>query len=147
MGFVGSLEVALLCLLMFLVDMFFFIFSLDIKGSRDRYDNIFDIFSYIYIYIYIMRNDARRNIYMVHSINFQTFLYRHLKLSQKILYVIVRYPMRWQTIFYDFRSKSIAKPVIGIHPTKAWLSQLVNFKNAIWMWGHFRRTICNRILF
>ena len=33
------------------------------------------------------------------------------------------------------------------HPTKAWLSQLVNFKNAIWTWGHFRRTICNKILF
>ena len=31
--------------------------------------------------------------------------------------------------------------------TKAWLSQLVNFKNAIWTWGHFRRTICNKILF
>ena len=29
---------------------------------------------------------------------------------------------------------------------KAWLSQLVNFKNAIWTWGHFRRTICNKIL-
>ena len=29
---------------------------------------------------------------------------------------------------------------IDIHPTKAWLSQLVNFKNAIW---HFRKTICN----
>ena len=25
--------------------------------------------------------------------------------------------------------------------------QLVNFKNAIWTWGHFRRTICNKILF
>ena len=34
-----------------------------------------------------------------------------------------------------------------IHPTKAWLSQLVNFKNAIWTWGHFRRTICNEIVF
>ena len=33
---------------------------------------------------------------------------------------------------------------IGIHPTKAWLSQRVNFKNAIW---HFRRTTCNKILF
>ena len=30
---------------------------------------------------------------------------------------------------------------------KAWLSQRVNFKNAIWTWGHFRRTICKRILF
>ena len=28
--------------------------------------------------------------------------------------------------------------------TKAGLSQLVNFKNAIW---HFRRMICNKILF
>ena len=35
---------------------------------------------------------------------------------------------------------------IGIHPTKAWLSQLVNFKNAIWTWRHFRRTICNKIV-
>ena len=31
--------------------------------------------------------------------------------------------------------------------TKAWLSQLLNFKNAVWTWGHFRRTICNKILF
>ena len=30
--------------------------------------------------------------------------------------------------------------------TKDWLSQLVNFKNAIWTWGHFRRTTCNRIV-
>ena len=40
-----------------------------------------------------------------------------------------------------------ATAAIGIHPTKAWLSQLVNFKNATWTWGHFRRTICNKILF
>ena len=35
---------------------------------------------------------------------------------------------------------------IGIHPTKAWLSQLVNFKNVIWTWGHFRRTMCKKII-
>ena len=29
----------------------------------------------------------------------------------------------------------------------AWLSLLVNFKNAIWTWGHFRRMLCNKILF
>ena len=40
-----------------------------------------------------------------------------------------------------------ATAAIGIHPTKAWLSQLVNFKNAIWTWGYFRRTICKKILF
>ena len=40
--------------------------------------------------------------------------------------------MRWQTNFYDFRFKGTATAAIGIHPSKAWLSQLVNFKNAIW---------------
>ena len=40
--------------------------------------------------------------------------------------------MRWLTNFYDFRFKRTATAGIGIHPTKAWLSQLVNLKNAIW---------------
>ena len=39
--------------------------------------------------------------------------------------------MRWLTNFFDFRLKWTATVGIGIHPTKAWLSQLVNFKNAI----------------
>ena len=51
--------------------------------------------------------------------------------------------MRWLTNFYDFGFKQIATAASGIHPTKAWLSQLVNFKNAI---SHFRRTICNKIV-
>ena len=55
--------------------------------------------------------------------------------------------MRSLTNFYDFSFKWTATVGIGIYPTKAWLSQLVNFKNAIWTWGHFRRTICNKILF
>ena len=49
--------------------------------------------------------------------------------------------MRWLTNFYDFSFKWTAKAEIRIHPTKAWLSQLVNFKNAIWTWGRFRRTM------
>ena len=65
----------------------------------------------------------------------------------KMHYVIAIHLMRWQTNFYDFRFKGTATATIRIHPTKAWLSQLVNFKNAIWTWGHFRRTICNKILF
>ena len=36
--------------------------------------------------------------------------------------------MRWLTNFYDFRFKWTATAGIRIHPTKAWLSQLVNFK-------------------
>ena len=39
--------------------------------------------------------------------------------------------MRWLTNFYDFRFKWTATAAIGIHPTKSWLSQLVNFKNAL----------------
>ena len=39
--------------------------------------------------------------------------------------------MGWLTNFYDFRFKWTATAAIGIHPSKAWLTQLVNFKNAI----------------
>ena len=66
------------------------------------------------------------HIYVMHSISFQIFLYRHLKL--KIQYVIAIHLMRWLTNFYDFRFKWTPTAGIGIHPTKAWLSQLVNFK-------------------
>ena len=52
--------------------------------------------------------------------------------------------MRWLTNFYDFRIKWTASAAIGIHPTKAWLSLLVNFKNTIWTRG---RTICYKIVF
>ena len=40
--------------------------------------------------------------------------------------------MWWLTNSYDIRFKWTATAGNGIHPTKAWLSQLVNFKNAIW---------------
>ena len=64
----------------------------------------------------------------------------------EIQYVIAIHIMRWLTNFYDFKFKSTATEAIRIHPTKTWFSQLVNFKNAIWMWGHLRRTICNKIV-
>ena len=60
-----------------------------------------------------------------------------------IQYVIAIHLMRWQTNSYDFRFKWTATAAIGIHPTKDWLSQLLNFKKAIWTCG---RTICNTIL-
>ena len=50
----------------------------------------------------------------------------------KIQYVIAIHLMRWLTNFFDFRFKWTATTGIGIHPTKSWLSQLVNIKNAIW---------------
>ena len=65
----------------------------------------------------------------------------------KIHYVITIHLMRWLTNFYDFRFKWTATTAIGIHPAKAWLSQLVNFKNEIWTWRHFRRMICNKFCF
>ena len=57
----------------------------------------------------------------------------------EIQYVIAIHFMRWPTNFYDFKFKWTATAT-----TKAWLSQLVDFKNAIW---YFRKTICNKILF
>ena len=54
--------------------------------------------------------------------------------------------MRWLTNFYDFRFKWTATTAIGIHPTKAWLSLMVNFKYAIWTCELFWRTMCNKIL-
>ena len=48
----------------------------------------------------------------------------------KIQYVIAIHLLRWLTNFYDSRCKWTATVGIGIQPTKAWLSQLVNFKNA-----------------
>ena len=62
----------------------------------------------------------------MHFISFKTF----------IQYVITIHLMRRQTNFYDFRFKWTA--TTGLHPIKAWLSPLLNFKNAIWL---FRRTI------
>ena len=55
--------------------------------------------------------------------------------------------MRWLTNFYDFTFKWIATAGIGIHLTKAWLSQLVNFKNAIWTWGHFKERYAIKFCF
>ncbi len=50
--------------------------------------------------------------------------------------------MRWLAYFYYFSFKWTATAAIGIHPTKAWLLQLVNFKNAI---RHFVK--CFTLLF
>ena len=67
----------------------------------------------------------------MHSISFQTFLYWHLKylliLENSVCYCYTSYEMTGQH-FYDFSFKWTATTVIGIHPTKAGLSQLVNFK-------------------
>ena len=64
---------------------------------------------------------------MVPSICFQTFFF-----LQAFQYVIAIHLMRWLTNFYDFSFKGTATAAIGIHPTKAWLSKMVIFKNAIW---------------
>ena len=60
----------------------------------------------------------------MNSISFQSFLQ---SLENSVCYCYT-----WQTNFYDFRFKWTATTGIGIHPTKAWFSHPVNFKNAIW---------------
>ena len=73
--------------------------------------------------------------YAVPSISFPTFFVQAFKtvvdswkFSMLLLYIL------WDNwpILYDFRFKWIATAGIGIHLTKAWFLQLVNFKNAIW---------------
>ena len=85
-----------------------------------------DIFNYI-------RVSNKSSIYVVHSISFQTFFvqgFSNCCSLLKIHYVIAIHLMRWLTNFYNFRFKWTATAAIGIHPTKAWLSQLVNFKKS-----------------
>ena len=55
--------------------------------------------------------------------------------------------MRWLTNSYDFSFKLTVTAAIGIHPTKAWLSQLVNFKNAIWTWRHLEKRYAIKFCF
>ena len=50
-------------------------------------------------------------------------------------------------IFMIFRDKLTATAAIGIHPTKAWLSPLVNFKTAIWTWGHLEERYAIKFCF
>ena len=72
--------------------------------------------------------------------SFQTFFVQKFKnwcRFLKIQYVIAIHLMRWRASFYDSRFKWTATAAIGIHPIKDWLSQLVNFKNAIRAYGHF----------
>ena len=101
-------------------------------------DFMSNLYIYIYIYIYIYSGTFKK---------FPDFLYRHCCRRLKIHYLIAIHLIRWLTNFYDCRFKWTATTAIRIHPTKAWLLQLLNFKSAIWTWGHFRRTICNKILF
>ena len=87
--------------------------------------------------------------YVVNSISFQTFFVWAFKIvvdswkfSILLLYIL------WDDwpIFISGSNQQLQQQS-EYTLTKAWLSQLVNFKNAIWTWGHFRRTICNKFLF
>ena len=89
---------------------------------------------------------ALNSRYVVYSIGIQTFFVQAFKIvvdSWKFITLLLKTWWDDRPFFYDFRFKWTATAEIRIHETKAWLSQLVNFKNAI---SHFRRTICNKIL-
>ena len=90
---------------------------------------------------------SRGSMYVVYSISFRTFFvqaYKNCRCLLKIHYLIAIHLMRWLTHVYDFRFKWTATAAIGIHPTKTWFSQLVNFKNAIW---NLEERNCNKIVF
>ena len=62
------------------------------------------------------------------SISFQTFFVQAFKIVVDSWKFSILHLMRWLTNFYDFKFKWTPTAGIGIHPTKAWLSQLLNFK-------------------
>ena len=68
--------------------------------------------------------------YEEHTISFQTFLVWALKIivESRTFRMLLLYILWDDRNFYDFRFKGTATAAIGIHPTKAWLPQLVNFK-------------------
>ena len=92
---------------------------------------------YLYVYTYIRGEYDKFPDF---------FSYGHLKLSltleNSLCYRYTSYEMTDQSLWFQIQMNSNRRN--WNTPTKAWLSQLVNFKNAIW---HFRKTICNKILF
>ena len=94
---------------------------------------------------------AKTFIYVVYSISFQTFFVQAFKIgvdswkfTMLLLYILWDV---WPIFMISGSNEQLQQLPETFHPTKVWLSQLVNFKNAIWAFGHFRRTICNKILF
>ena len=99
---------------------------------------------YIYIYIYIYIRGAYNK--------FPDFFHMGIwscHILLKIHYVIAIHLMRWLTNSYDFTFKWTATAGIGIHPTQAWLSQLVNLKNSVLNLEKMpqKRMECFRLLF
>ena len=66
-------------------------------------------------------------IYVVHSISFQTFFVWAFKIVVDSWKFTVIHLMRWLTNFYDFSFKWTATAAIGIHPTDChswWISKM-----------------------
>ena len=118
------------------------------------------LYIYIYIYIYIsLLSSLSLSLYIYIYIYIYTYIrgaydtfpdfFRMGILNRRRLlkgqYVIAIHLMRWQTNFYDFRFIWTATSAIGIHPTKAWLSQLVNFKIAIRTWERYAIKFCFKL--
>ena len=68
---------------------------------------------------------------------------RHLKIQ----YVIAIHLMKWLTNFMISSSNEQLEQDDWNTPNSSLIVIAGEFQNAIWMWGHFRRTICNKIIF
>ena len=92
------------------------------------------------IFVFLLWLDLRLNpslpvhIYVVPSISFQTFLQAFEIVVDSWNYSMLLLYIWWDglTIFFNFTFKWTGGAWIGIHPTKALLSQLEDFKNTIW---------------
>ena len=91
------------------------------------------IYIYIYIYIYIRGAFNKSPDFFVHAFKIVVDFW---KFSMLLLYIIWD---DWPFFMISDSNEHLQQELK--------LSQLKNFKNAIWTWGHFRRTICKKVLF
>ena len=108
------------------------------RGHRKNITHFITVFQSPARMVSNQKNTQRNEVPSISFLTFFVWAFKIVvvswKFSMLLLYIL------WD----DFRFKGTATGEIGIQPTKIWMSQLVNFKNANW---HFRRTICNKILF
>ena len=91
---------------------------------------------YIYIYIYIRGAFNKFPDIFVQAFN---IVVDSWKFSMLLLYILWD---DWPIFMISASNEQLQQEL-----EYTLLSQLVNFKNTVWTWGHFKRMICNKILF
>ena len=116
----------------------FYLFLLIVKlfkTNRYTFGNNYLVYIYIYIYIRGAFNKFQDFLIQAFEVDVDSWNFTML-----LLYILWD---DWLIFMISGSKERLLQELEHTLLNKAWLSQLVNFKNAIW---HFRRTICNKIL-